>query len=878
MDTALCIAALAALCLVSAPAHALEARVEVVDGVPTLLVNGEPMPPFIVLHTAGAGAQPKACPVRAEWQPFSFTFRAPQDDDLVGLQIRNIAPIGDWFVDDARFFEGTLQRPRSEDLLQGGDFEGDVLPPAWNYFLNSSTGAAAEYSLSKDEPRAGRSCLRVAISSPGTIEYEVHLYQTVAVRAGRTYTFSVWLRSPEARKIEIQAVHQGPPWTVYGGENAASDKLLALGAARGLHIGTVPIDLPWPGEDRPADYGAAEAQVEHILAIDPDALIIPRIQLDAPDWWKAAHPGHRQVYDGGERPMPSPASQPWRTDVSQALRAFLRHLESRFGDHMLGYHIGAQSAGEWFYDHTWEPIMPGFEEPFREAFARWAQERYGTEQALREAWGKPELTFETIRVPTVEERTFGGLGAFRDPGSQRFEIDFAGYMQVCLCEFLEACARLVKEETGGRKLSVFFYGYLYDVSGFAYGPAVSGHLRLRRALDCPDLDLVCSPISYFDRGAGGVGPFMAPVDSIQAHGKLWVNEDDARTHLAPESAGYGRTADMRETLGVYRRNFGRQFERRCATWWMDFGTGWMADETIFDGFARARDIWQAAGPPLPHRPQVAVITDEESGLYLRNSNEVTAPSVSWMRRELNTMGCPIGLYLMDDVCEGNVPDSVRLYVFLNAYRVTGEQRQRLLREVARDGKTVLWLYAPGYIREDASAANVSDLLGFRVDQLAQPTTSRVTLLDSPPAPLGRLSVGHTFGADFCPTPLFSVSPGQTDVVALGCYEGTPEIGMAMRRSNPWTSVFCGGLQVSAEVLRELARAAGAHIYCESNDVISGCPGFVAIHATAAGEKTLTFPQPVRLRDLLTDATLPAAERHTFPLDTGDTRLFAWDLE
>jgi len=99
---------------------------------------------------------------------------------------------------------------------------------------------------------------------------------------------------------------------------------------------------------------------------------------------------------------------------------------------------------------------------------------------------------------------------FRDPQTQRFQIDFAEYMQVCLAEYLQQCARIVKEETGGKKIAVFFYGYLYDVSGFHYGAAVSGHLRLRQVLDCKDIDIVCSPISYFDRGAGGVGPSCRP--------------------------------------------------------------------------------------------------------------------------------------------------------------------------------------------------------------------------------------------------------------------------------------------------------------------------------------------------------------------------------
>jgi len=242
----------------------------------------------------------------------------------------------------------------------------------------------------------------------------------------------------------------------------------------------------------------------------------------------------------------------------------------------------------------------------------------------------------------------------------------------------------------------------------------------------------------------------------------------------------------------------------------------------------------------------------------------------------NTMGCPVGLYLMGDLCEGRVPDSARLYVFLNAYRVTAEQRRPLRAQVARDGKVALWLYAPGFIDEDASAGNSADLIGFRVAPLAEPTTSRVRLVAGAPAPLSDLPAEHSFGVDFRPSPLFAVEPGQPEVVALGNYEGTQQVALAMRRTEDWSSVFCGGLQVSAEVLRELARAAGAHLYCESNEVISGCPGFISVHATAPGPKTLIFPEAVRLRELFSGQVLePPAVRHSFELEAGETRLFSY---
>ena len=864
-----------ALFLLALPAYALEAHVETLDGVPTLMVDGKPEPPMMLFHTAGGGPMAMDCRVGPKWQQFSFTFTAPCDDDKVAVHVRNITPVGNWFVDDASFHEGRPEAPKSENLLHGGDFEGEKLSAAWTYFLNNSTGAAAEYSLDKTNPRQGKGCLRVCITKPGSIGYQIHIFQRVAMRKGKSYTFSVWLRSEEPRVIDIQAVHDGPPFTVYGGQTVASDKIVAMGAERGLHIGTVPIVMPWPRNGLPADYSAADAQVRHILSINPKALIIPRIALHAPQWWKDAHPGHQQLYDGGPRPMVSPASKPWRQDAAQALRLFLRHLEDEFGDSMLGYHVCAQSAGEWFYDHTWERIMPCFEKPFRDGFAQWAKAKYQTVDALRKAWDKPDVTFETIRVPTIEERKAGKLGAFRDPSTQRFEIDFAEYMQVCLCEYLEESARIVKQETQGKKLGVFFYGYLFDVSGFAYGPAVSGHLRLSRALECPDIDVICAPISYFDRQSGGCGPFMSAVDSIQAHGKLWLNEDDSRTHLAAKSAGYGRTNTMAETIGVYRRNFGHQFERRCGTWWMDFGSGWMVDPEIFDNFAKTRQIWLDAAKPAPYRPQVAIVVDEDSFLYLRNSNEVTSPSVCHIRRTFNTMGCPVGLYLLEDVCAGKLPQSVRMLVFLNAYRLSDAQRKQLRAQVARQGKLAVWLYAPGYINEQASAANVSELIGFDVTQIAEPKSGKARLVGDAANSLG-VAKGYVFGTDAALSPLFAVKPNQADVVALGTYEGSSDIAVAMKRSPDWTSVFCGTLQTSPELLRELARLAGAHIYCDSNDVISACPGFISIHATQGGDKILIFPHDVALRDLYSGEELTTQQnRCTFPMSNGQTRVFSW---
>jgi len=854
-------------------AAALEARVEARDGVPTLIVNRKPSPPVILFHAAGAGPVPLRCAVTPEWREFVVSFVAPVTDDVVGLHTRNVAPAGDWYVDDARFYEGTPEKPLSANLIPESDFEEPELPKQWVYFLNNSTGADAVFTRDAERSHSGQACLRVQVRKPGTEGYHVHIYRSgLKIEEGKTYTFSAWLRASDNRAVEMQAIHQGPPWTIYGGSTQPSDELIRFAAERGIHQQTCPTEIPWPKGGQPPDYQVVDRQLRHILSLDLEALIIPRVHLDAPQWWKDEHPDEIMVYNDGKHRQCSPASKLWRRDASEALRLYVRHLETSFGGNILGYHVGAQSAGEWFYDWTWEPPMPCFEEPFRVGFAEYLRGKYASEGALREAWGDATVTFGTVRLPTMEERVQGRLGAFRDPVAQRAVIDFGEYAQVCLCEYLEECARIVKQETKGRKLAVFFYGYLYDVAGFANGGQVSGHLRLHRALQSPNVDIFCSPISYFDRGSGGTGPFMAPADSVELHGKLWLNEDDTRTHLADVGAGFGRTENLDQTLGVYRRNFGHIFPRHAATWWMDFGAGWMNLPAIFDNFAKLRDTYRDRAPTRPYAPQVAVVTDEDSFLVLRNSNEVTGPCVSEMRAQFERCGAPVGLYLMDDLCEGRVPVTVRLYVFLNAFRVTDAQREQLRTVVARDGKVALWLYAPGFVNRDASAANIGRLIGLEVTQRAGSELPAIELTN-----IGKQKLGtgaSTVDGRRVLSPSFAVKEGEAGVVVLGRYAGTGDAAVAMRSEGEWTSVYWGGLQVPASVIQALARLSRAHVYCDTGDVLSAGPGFVSLHATAAGDKPITLPErwPV-IVDLVTGEVIARnADQCTLKMEAGETRL------
>ena len=52
-----------------------------------------------------------------------------------------------------------------------------------------------------------------------------------------------------------------------------------------------------------------------------------------------------------------------------------------------------------------------------------------------------------------------------------------------------------RSATEGLKLVAFLFGYVYEFGALPTGTSNSGHYALRKVLNCPDMDVLCSPIS-----------------------------------------------------------------------------------------------------------------------------------------------------------------------------------------------------------------------------------------------------------------------------------------------------------------------------------------------------------------------------------------------
>jgi hypothetical protein len=629
----------------------------------------------------------------------------------------------------------------------------------------------------------------------------------------------------------------------------------------GVNLVSLTIGIPWPRDGEAPDFAAhADPWIEMALKANPQALLIPRIPVTyPPDFWYQEHPDERMLYDDGKTGIPSIHSAVWRRDAARHLGALVAHLEAKYGDHILAYHPSGQHTGEWFYDRMWEGRAASFEAPARTGFRRYLTAKYGTDAALQHAWGVPTATLATADVPSLEQRQHCAGNAFRDPTTERLAIDFDEFLNVDMADAVALLCRAVKQ-AAPRKLSVAFYGYPFEVVA-PTGLQASGHLALHRLLQSPDVDVLCSPVSYLDRGAGGGGYFMAPVDSVHLHGKLWLVEDDTRTHLAPPDAGYGRLDDARQTRGVLARNFGHIATRGTAVWWMDLpGQGWFAGAEMWEYLSGLQRAYTAAlTEATPYRPEIAVFVDEQSPLYGAPNPQVLFPLLYKFRTQWYRIGAPAGVYLLDDLLAGTVPPA-RFYVILNAFRLSAAQTQTLQQRTGRKGCVTLWMYAPGLCRGDQlSPEYIRDVTGIGVRQI--------------PPQVGSITdaAGTTFANAYAAlTPSFAVDDPDAEVLAR--YAEGGEVAVAAKRVGDSLSVYSGVLQVPASLLRDLARRAGVHIYSDQDDVVMAGNGWLALHANAAGTRTLRLPTAATYRDVVSGATLGPAATLSFDLQQGDTKL------
>jgi len=684
--------------------------------------------------------------------------------------------------------------------------------------------------------------------------------------------------------------------------------------SQGIHLFTIPIDVGWhpPGTEREERFKNVDEETLALIEADKRALLLPRLSLNAPNWWCEQNPDELELFSDGNKDMcASWASKLWLEDACRALSEFVEYCrQADYADHILGYHVCVGASGEWCYMGSMRDDILDYSSPMQERFRGWLQEKYVAEDRLREAWKDEDVTFDTACVPSKEEQLATDWFQFRDVSKGTKVIDFFTCLNETAADSAPILCQTAKEACNGEQIVGVFYGYLatmswnvglFDPKGFANHELSayqrSGHLALSKVLKSPHIDFIASPYDYLFRNIGGVGDFMSATESITQSGILYWFEDDTRTHTVPGS-NYGEAFSSDESISILRRNFGHMLAEDAALWWMEQGMGersWFGSPEVQAELGRLVRIWEKTLDLERTEPtaEVAVIFDEKGPIYESLNNALDWPLIYKQRvYGLSRMGTPYRFHILADLVEGKMPD-YKLYIFLNCFHLNVAERKAIGEKVKRDGNVVLWLFGAGIGDENGlSLENMTELTGFQFASLDSIWELTCSIRNYQHPITQGLRADTVFGTDLRIGPIITVSDPDAAILGLLIFnQGKNEPGFAVKdfgkgaralrksedsifAAGDWSSAYSTAPNLPADLLRNIARYAGCHIYNEANDVIYANKHFICLHSAQGGRRAIHLPERANVWDIFAEKQI-ASSVTSFQADIppGSTGLF-----
>lgn len=712
-----------------------------------------------------------------------------------------------------------------------------------------------------------------------------------------TYCYSLDTGRPEARQVHARFAGHGCRFfhvTVRGGVDGD------------WH--TTPFwtdDGVFPALSDPAEAEAThlDRHARMVLELAPDARLWVRFQTVSPPLkWRRKRPDELLLDSYGKRfEEPSLASDLYIEQAARYVANVVRFCMGRpWADRIVGFIL--YPLGEGATVLTCEGALFDRSPVMRRAFRAFLRRKYGTDAALRAAWSCPDITLETADVP--DDRVFKARGETRreevdvtaplgkaaprrlhwpEPAETAAERDYCLCMRELTIRYLRALLAPIRAGAPGRLAGID--AFKQTMLGWPLVPrwtgdylshqglmhAVSGAFGMAEMLEIPELDLVATPHDYLHRGMGfgfegeGIG------DSVVLRGRMMHMEEDQRTWIVPDKAPFNTLRGAAEIKAGFWRNLGASLSRGYNPYPMDvsgFGS-WYNDDAIQAVLAARARVHQAA--VFWNRrevPSVVMVIDDWSVLEEDFTIGYQYLAVILQRLYgLSRCGVPFRLHLLEDLEHPRFPDCHKLFLFPNLFRATPERIDLLRRKVFRNGNVAVFGPASGITDgRRLSAGTAEELTGIPLELVRKESPRFVTIdrFDHPlTRRLPRLDFGDSlpYGPILAPRPHPEVTrlggiqwPTALDGAGLVIREfgkGASANGRSGRRGpGDYAAVFSCAVPLPAELIRELARYSGTHVYSETDDLVFADSCSITVHSVRPGRRAVRLPRPTPVWDLI----------------------------
>jgi len=624
-----------------------------------------------------------------------------------------------------------------------------------------------------------------------------------------------------------------------------------------------------------------DQKITALLAECPDIYLILAVDLRPTQEWLKQNPGERLVDAFGEPSVISFSSLKYEQECRDFLKTMIDFLKEKpYWTHIIGFHpwscgvpdsaMGGVGKNTWQTDRS--KITAGDFNPqaiglFREFLRR----KYkNTPDNLKKAWKKSDVTFENA-MPVISEIVAEGKdgGVFRDPSEGMMTFDYAEFLPTIYGNYLRRICRFVKEQTDWKKMTFEHYGYVVEhmrALNTPGGQLNNNNFDLSDFLNDPAIDGYVGAFDYGHRLAGTPVITYFPWSSFRLHGRMYLPDDDQRYYVAG-TKDHGRCHSIRETRAIMQRNIGSDITRNFGSWFADMSTGkdrsavsWTGEKEIARMLGEMNDIYKKAiDTGYESASEIAVVFNFDSLKYLDvfygptlNNNIVT-----WMYySEFFKMGAPFDVYMFSDLKHPNIRKDYKLYVMMNPYCLSADDL-KVIDSLKRDGKTILWLYAPGYVdlKKGLVTDNISSITGIKVEKISGKEKMSSRLSKSSHVLTQGLEPDYEFSAmgfsypatvkmhpsEF--SPCFRIVDDKADIIAKFS-DGKGSI--AARDFNTWKSIYSVIPRLDVAFLRNVCRWAGVHIYTDTPIVFDANRNFIVLHNGYKKERTVKVSLPEKM--------------------------------
>ncbi len=498
---------------------------------------------------------------------------------------------------------------------------------------------------------------------------------------------------------------------------------------RGIKLHSFILEAGWVG-DGVYNFTTTDRTMDAACKIGDDVLLIPRIKLDPPYDWLKKYPEEVFVYyDGPRTPeeisalvdtplhdclgydapngmyMGNPkytrpnvggkisnhsfSSDRWLKDAQETVRVLFAHLEEKYGDKILGYHIAYGTSGETL---LWGRISKRYGDygiGNRRKFKAFLKERYGIDGEL----------------PPPEERYNGKATASDYLRAEkpicRYYDEFTNEVNSNAIEVLCKTAK----EVAPTKLTGVFYGYFMAIADSCY----TGHTYIQRLLDSPYVDFFAAPKSYSRCKPGDSSGEQSVSQSINLT-KVWVDECDVRTHLAaPNTPKNWASENMLQTKNALVRELSKNLMHDSGFWFMDLGGGWYRSDEMMDLVEELNEInTKMRTKAHQSKSDVLVLMDELSAVVTSIGYSVQA-YCSDLVSNLARTGALVDIFRSCDIKSIDL-SQYKLIVFAYDFHLNVETLNYVKE---RTDATIMFQFLAGCLADgEFSFDNIKNVTGF----------------------------------------------------------------------------------------------------------------------------------------------------------------------